>query len=55
MKKYLLIAMMAFVSLNLVAQDGPKTDKKEMKSNKKTNKIDKKTYRGQDHKAVKKN
>ena len=54
MKKYIVMAMLV-VGLTgttaLFAQDGPKTDKKEMKSDKKENKMVKKEYHGSERSA----
>ena len=54
MKKYMLIAALGLLSTNLMAQDGPKADRKERKEAKKEYKVEKKTYHGDDQKAAKK-
>ncbi len=58
MKKYLLTALLflgiAGTSFNVIAQDGPKEDKKEQKVNKKLVKAKKKDWNGSERKENKK-
>ena len=57
MKKYILIALLGmglFGTTGSMAQDGPKTEKKDLKADKKDRKMVKKEYRGSERKAEKK-
>ena len=57
MKKYILIALLGLGmigSTGSIAQEGPKTEKKDTKAEKKDRKVVKKEYRGSERKAEKK-
>ncbi len=54
MKRYLLVALLAFFTSSAFAQEGPKADKKDNKSIKKEHKMAKKEYHGSERKANKK-
>ena len=54
MKKLLLIVCLGFIATNLIAQDGSKAEKKELKKDKKEYKMEKKADKGKDEKAEKK-